>query len=732
MSRLILLSSILSISVALAAIPDGDTITNSIGMKFKRIPAGTFTMGRINDFVPASPEEWRSRGDWDETPAHSVTISNDFFMGIYEVTLAQFRKSKPGFSSGDTLLPVRSITWTEADSFCLWLTENDAFGYTYRLPTEAEWEYACRAGTVTKFYTGDTIVDSQANMGRTKDGSAALSAPVHPGSYAPNAWGLYDMHGNVLEWCSDWFGPYESYNQTDPVGRISGDAKVVRGGAFKQPLGAYNNLRFCRSENRSGMVANDAANIVGFRVVIGKSHVSTPLPVIQDAIYQRDVSQTHSPWTPIDTPFFRYDDTHLIMKKGEWGPLYTWQNHVPNITFCPNGDILAIHYTEVAEGSRESNAVLSRLRRGNMEWDSVSLFLTIPDVGLGANAIYTDRQGVIWHFVTLALDGWRGGLAFRTSTDNGVSWTKLKMINRGTWTTACSVFESNDGVMLFLVVHNDTDSKLWITEDRGQTWRLSSGSLKGIRAATVMLDDGRLVGFGRYSFNGYMPKSVSTDTGRTFTHYTTPFPPISIASSPTLVKLSNGGIVLGSHDNAGWGIIPTSENPRYFVALSYDGGETWPHVRATGFIGQAAAAIAPNDLMIYYGTRVTLSAEISSGGDALFNEKWLKQGPPVPGTSTGVSEFNKDRLSSAIYVTPNPFNLSTVIHYSLDEITNARYIIYSVKGEVVRIFDLSNQNGSLVWDGRDCQGHTVQSGCFVGRFSSSNGKTMEHRLLFLK
>src|SRR5205085_11973537 len=111
--------------------------------------------------------------------------------------------------------PVVFVTWQQAADVCARLSKQE--GKPYRLPTEAEWEYACRAGTTTLFHTGDALTPEQANLGVGREGKPLKTVPV--GSYKPNAWGLYDMHGNVAEWCLDWHGPYAAGEQTDPVGR---------------------------------------------------------------------------------------------------------------------------------------------------------------------------------------------------------------------------------------------------------------------------------------------------------------------------------------------------------------------------------------------------------------------------------------------------------------------------------------------------------------------------------
>ena len=186
-----------------------ERVENSIGMKLIRIEAGSFIMGS-GDAPPKSLAEW-SMQDYDESPAHKVTISKPFLLGMTEVTNAQYerfdaahgkKRGRDNSSKADDE-PVAFVTWQEAVRFCEWLSKKE--GKTYRLPTEAEWEFACRAGTSAPFHTGETLTAEQANIGLTKEGKPqATTLPV--GRFKPNAWGLHDMHGNVMEWCLDWHG----------------------------------------------------------------------------------------------------------------------------------------------------------------------------------------------------------------------------------------------------------------------------------------------------------------------------------------------------------------------------------------------------------------------------------------------------------------------------------------------------------------------------------------------
>jgi RNA polymerase sigma factor (sigma-70 family) len=204
--------------------------TNSIGMKFVWIPAGTFMMG-------TPPGEDRGQIVHDETQ-HKVTLTRGFYMGVYPVTQEQWQEimgNNPSKFKGEKNLPVDTVSWDDCQEFVKKLREKDK--KQYRLPTEAEREYACRAGTTTPFYFGETISTDQANYdgdgvyGNGKRGvNRNKTTPV--GTFPANAWGLYDMHGNVLQWCQDWVGDYPKNDVVDPQGPEKGTARVVRSGSW--------------------------------------------------------------------------------------------------------------------------------------------------------------------------------------------------------------------------------------------------------------------------------------------------------------------------------------------------------------------------------------------------------------------------------------------------------------------------------------------------------------------
>ena len=239
---------------------EGEMHTNSIGMQFVRIEPGNFMMGSENAALSdelIDGKAYLRDGDADEKPVHQVTLTTPFYIGIFQVTNAQYEEFQPahnklrglpntgsqaspyiGFSQDDDEAVV-FVDWHDANRFCEWLSEKE--GLPYRLPTEAEWEYVCRAGTMTHFHTGGTLPpEFHKNIGeswypdaeRSRGAEEVMS--LHVGQTPANAWGVHDMHGNVEEWCQDWYGPYEPHSQTDPVGRETGLYRVTRGGSHSR------------------------------------------------------------------------------------------------------------------------------------------------------------------------------------------------------------------------------------------------------------------------------------------------------------------------------------------------------------------------------------------------------------------------------------------------------------------------------------------------------------------
>ncbi len=256
------------------------------------IPPGAFTMGSPESDVARHPTE---------TPQTEVTITRGFWMGQREVSQGEymalmeknpsyFTNGFPAFGSGSgvtnqMLHPVEQVLWEDATNYCGRLTERERAagrllpGYAYRLPTEAEWEYACRAGTTTAYYFGTALRSGMANFDATYEYDSEtghipnpdgiwLGQTVPGGRYAPNAWGLYDMHGNVWEWCQDWWSErLPGGSVTDPLGPPAGVGHVLRGGCWSS-YGWFNRSAFRLYEGRPESCSDGGT---GFRVVLARA-----------------------------------------------------------------------------------------------------------------------------------------------------------------------------------------------------------------------------------------------------------------------------------------------------------------------------------------------------------------------------------------------------------------------------------------------------------------------------
>jgi formylglycine-generating enzyme required for sulfatase activity len=383
-----------------AQMPNEKEYTNSIGVKFVLVEPGSFKMGCQNSTItPPDGPKWRGyagpeylpNGDWDEHPVHKVTISKAFYMSEVEVTVEQFKLFRPDFQAYEDSEPyVMNISWNDAVAFCQWLSEKE--GKPYRLPTEAEWEYACRAGTTTLFSSGKT--------------------PPNPGE--PNPWGLKNMHITPAEWCLDWHGEYPDTDQVDPVGLAAGRSRVIRGGGIGD-----DGLFYDRSANRGGYAPNyPPANFtqipeapgnwdenvfqlsrklpVGIRLVIAEMPKSDLLdyraPFIQQCISQ-DTSRVKQAIDP-DKPYFKRRvvlpvppenipkvNRRRAMLLTGLHPALLDHNHSASMDICPNGDILAIYYSSDHENEDRPETGLSaaRLRFGTEQWDMPDMFWDFPD-----------------------------------------------------------------------------------------------------------------------------------------------------------------------------------------------------------------------------------------------------------------------------------------------------------------------------------------------------------------
>jgi len=662
MTRISLVITVICLVIAFpllqaAEMPTADEYTNSIGIKLVRIEPGRFKMGFGDKNLAEqvrTPKEQFPNGDFDEHPTHEVEITRPFYVGIYEVTNKQYELFAPkhkglrgGASTGDNDA-VSNVNWYDARAFCQWLSDKD--GLPYRLPTEAEWEYACRAGTTTPYYTGNVLpaplLPAEAGKGAEKS-RASLSV----GQTQPNKWGLYDMHGNVEEWCYDWYGPYEAESQIDPVGRVTGDFRVARGGSHSTP--SY----YLRSANRLGTIPQDKHTLLGFRVVMGNMPATKPLPAPPLAPYQTAVSQEIPPDISQGPdpmrPYFHGPRKFIKMPSGDRGPLFARHNHFISVVECPNGDLLAIWHTCIGESGRELSVAASRLRYGQEQWEPASLFWDAPDRNDHGHALWFNGRDKIYHFQGLAVQIRNVALVMRTSSDNGVTWSRPRLIadHGRSRMPVESVFQTKEG--FYALSCDKGPNVLWVSRNQGLSWNKSEGSIRGKHAAAVQLTDGRLMGLGREgNINGKMPMSISNDMGKTWEYLPSDFQPVSWGQRSVLLRLRQGPLLFASFCKKMM-IMNTSGKQHVvsglFTAVSLDEGKTWPYRRLVTddgpgrqietMDGDLITMDAHNTESVGY-LSVCQSADdiihlLTSRQHFAFNLKWLMTTPPeAPATPT--------------------------------------------------------------------------------------------------
>ncbi|MBI4893269.1 MAG: SUMF1/EgtB/PvdO family nonheme iron enzyme [Acidobacteria bacterium] len=602
--------------------------TNKLGMKMIRIPAGQFRMGNDRKTDPAVLKQRAlfPNGDFDERPVHEVRISYDFHISETEVTAAQFSRFRIEYEDAGRFAPyVSGVSWHDAVAFCEWLSKREQ--RHYRLPTEAEWEYAARAGTETHFASGDTP----------------------PAAGEANAWGVRNMHSETLEWVLDWYGPYPLAGQTDPVGPAAGLARVVRGGGIAGPrgrdadgFGPY----YRRSANRASVAPGfTGLHAIGFRVVEAELPKTPPLAVAKafplEFVKRRGAEAEAAPEK--SKPWFRQrallpvppEDVNADAIEGaglEAGVM--GHNHAAGLAVAANGDVLWIGFsasTSTTEYLVNTTFLVSRLRAGSDEWDAPAMFYDFADVN--------DQTALLWNDGgTLRLFTGGVGLAgvpfrMQRSGDDGATWPGVELpLMRGpvggfSPQPITSAFRTADGAMY---VGSDGasdagggESLLWESRDEGVTWRDTGGRTAGRHTAFVLLKDGRILGLGGKNTNidGYMPQAISSDRGRTWTVSKSVFPALSSNQRPTVVRLASGRIFFASDYQDRGGRQPAGVTERgSFVALSEDEGRTWkmkklpnalPHeawvmgrragwnesAHGTATIGYAVAAQGPNGVI---------------------------------------------------------------------------------------------------------------------------------------
>ena len=581
--------------------------TNSIGIELREIQPGTFQMGGIKN-------EGR-----DETPLHRVHLTQHFRIGAEPVTNRQFEAFAPwhrmfrgmqSVSAGDGEAAV-FVSWSDASAFCRWLSGKE--GKHYRLPTEAEWEYCCRAGTETPYSTGETLAPEYC-LAQT-DKRELEKVNLLPGKLPENAFGLRAMHGCVEEWCSDWYGPYSAAEQSDPVGPKDGEFRIARGGSHNT------DVSFLTSSRRFAALPEERNCFLGFRVVQAEEPAGSALPrFVPEKEWNRAVSQVPAEWHAEKNPVFSDPVPYInVPENPETIPLYH-HNHCPSITWCDNGDLLAIWFSCEAESGREMTILASRLRRGSTRWDTPAEFFKVPGRNMSASAVFNDGRGKLYHFngVSAGYDWVRLAASVRTSTDCGVTWSKPEYMDP--WhipgnQVISGTFRTKNGLIVQpadATPLGDGGTALHISADDGKTWykpasdtytpRFENGGMgtviAGIHAGVAELSDGSLLALGRGdTIDGKMPMSISHNLGVTWNYSPSPFPPIANGQRLILKRLSEGPLLLVSFtDNTAYKFEP-GKQPEWkgmrmpnafgttetvfgmYAAVSYDDGKTWPVMR---------------------------------------------------------------------------------------------------------------------------------------------------------
>ena len=485
-----------------------------------------------------------------------IPASPAFRMSATEITNAQYEAFDPahktlrgyeGFSSADDEAVIL-VSWADATAYCEWLSSKT--GRSFRLPTEAEWEYACRAGTTTAYNTGDTYPEEYWKVQENTRFKEPVSLQV--AQFEPNAWGLYDMHGNVEEWCQDL---------------VDGQYRAVRGGSHNTPV------EFLRADYRCASIPEDRSVLLGFRIVevLSGSDLNQDLAQNEtkirhslDLSHHTDQNRTKSDGQRFEEPI------PYVLEPVDGTPFYS-HNHQPAVTWLPGGGLLAIWFSTDAEAGREMVVLQSTF--DGKDWTPATLFCKVPGRNMTGSALLTLSDGTILHFQGVGDAGeWKDlALSIRRMGADG-TWTPLRYIepeHQVRHQVIAGPIVTGDGRILLCCdagPDGEAGTSLHVSKDGGETWEDTGSIIKGIHAGMVELKDGRLMAYGRgNAIDGRMPCSISADGGYTWTYSATEFPPIGSGQRLVLKRLQEGPLMLCSFGPDG-----------LFVALSYDEGESWP------------------------------------------------------------------------------------------------------------------------------------------------------------
>ncbi len=603
-----------------------------------QIPAGSFIMGTdttalssevVNGFGVMSTRP--THGDFDETPAHKVTISHGFSIATHLITVKEFQEFDPSYKAVAAYPDYAAgISYNQAVAFCAWLTRKT--GKTYRLPTEAEWEYVERAGTQTPFFTGDTP----------------------PASGEKNPWNVV-MGEGTPEWVADWYGPYEGDAQTDPTGPARGYFRVVRGGGLdfrkSKPGEMYPAMApyFMRSANRASMAPSYTSKEgnIGFRVV------QAPMPAEHSSpafhyLFWTDVKQT-----PVDVtqgpdpaePFYRVHELFPNLD-GKSMPDVGWpaglarglgiNYHNSAVQVLANGDIVAAYYnTPNKEDDPDQTVMVMRRRAGAETWDLPEPWPDFADAACAAPVFWNDH-GHLWLFFGFPRLIGAPPFAFTRSNDNGATWAPIEFphftapIGRYVSQPINSIVRAKDGTIYIPTDSTGRDadgngsiSAVWATHDDGKTWYDTGGRTAGRHTTIVIAKNGDILGFGgkNSAIDGRMPLATSSDGGKTWVKSKTPFDPLASGERPSVIRLASGRLFFVADYN------PNHQKHIHkdgaYVALSDDDGKTWKQKRLPADIltvGYVTATQGPDGVIHIVTSKNTVNYEID------LNEAWVLSG----------------------------------------------------------------------------------------------------------
>lgn len=640
----------LSVAVVPLVAQSGDSI------QMTRIPAGAFTMGAEDAFLPPAivngfgvMSTRPTHGDFDESPAHKVTIAHGFSIATHLITIKQFQEFDPSYQ-GVAAYPkyAAGISYEQAVKFCAWLTKKT--GKPYRLPTEAEWEYAERAGTQTPFFTGDT--------------------PPTPDE--KNAWGVA-MGTGTPEWVADWYGPYRASAETDPTGPQHGYFRVVRGGGLdykkSKPGEIYPAMApyFMRSANRASMAPSYESKDgnIGFRVVQAPELVESSSRGF-NYLFWTDVKQ--GPAAPTEgpdpaKPFYRVHELFPNLD-GKSMPDVGWRAglarglginyHNSAIQVLANGDMVAAYYnTPNKEDDPDQTVMVMRRRAGAEDWDMPEPWPDFADAACAA-PVYWNDHGHLWLF--FGFPRLIGGppFAYTTSNDNGATWTPIAFphftapIGRYISQPINSIVRAKDGTIYIPTDSTGRDadgngsiSAVWATHDDGKTWYDTGGRTAGRHTTIVIARNGDILGFGgkNSEIDGRMPLATSADGGKTWVKSKTPFDPLASGERPSVIRLASGRLFFVADYN------PNHQKHIHkdgaYVALSDDDGKTWKQKRLPSNIltvGYVTATQGPDGVIHISTSKNAVNYEIE------LNEAWaLSDSDTETAQPTSIAHVEKHR-----------------------------------------------------------------------------------------